>query len=105
MDVIVNQEILTILKTVLVLMGTCFGVTLLLLSGLVIAFFLIRAQKKKFISLISALNKYMKSNRSMIEGLDHSVDKLLSEFLKQGDARIKIKAFAEKLGVNWMDDI
>jgi len=47
----------------------------------------------------------MKSNRSMIEGLDHSVDKLLSEFLKQGDARIKIKAFAEKLGVNWMDDI
>ena len=62
-------------------------------------------QNKKFLSLISALNKKMKGNFTMIQGLEHSVDRLMSEFLKMGDAREKIKYFAKKLGAEWMDDI
>jgi len=90
----IETEIISILKVLLLITGINLLVTLALLFGLVICFCLIRNLRKK-----------IKSNQSMIQGLELSCNRLIQEFLQLGEVRAKIRAFANKFNIDWLRDI
>ena len=51
------------------------------------------------------MRKKIKSNQSMIQGLELSCNRLIQEFLQLGDTRAKIRAFADKFNIDWLKDI
>ncbi len=89
-----EQELLSILKVIVLIVGINTLVTLALLFGLVTCFCLIRALRKK-----------IKHNHTMIEGLELSCNRLIQEFLQLGEARVKIKLFADKLNIRELQDM
>jgi len=55
--------------------------------------------------LIRVLRKKIKNNSAMIKGLEMSYDGLIREALRVGEARAKIRAFADKFDIHWLRDI
>ena len=55
--------------------------------------------------MIRVLRKKIKNNSAMIKGLEMSYDGLIREALRVGDARAKIRTFADKFNIDWLRDI
>ena len=51
------------------------------------------------------MKKKIKNNLSSIKGLEMSYDGLIREALRVGEARAKIRAFADKFNIHWLKDI
>ena len=87
-------ELISLIKTLISIMIINTFVTFGLLFGLVICLCLIRRLRNK-----------IKNNQSMIKGLELSCNRLIQEFLQLGEARVKIKLFADKLNIRELQDM
>jgi len=95
----VEQAIIVLLiKTIVIIVLVNAIVTLILLLGLILCFCMLKRQGK-------LVNQRVKHNLTMIKGLELSCNRLMHEFLQLGDARIKIKLFADKLNIRELQDM
>ena len=83
----IETEIISILKVLLLIVGVNLLVTLALLFGLVTCFCLIRTKKKQ-----------IKVNRDMIRGLDVSMQRIIEEYLEFKVIKEKMKEFMGRCG-------
>ena len=87
-------ELISLIKTLISIMIINTFVTFGLLFGLVTCLCLIRRLRNK-----------IKENLIMIQGLELSCNRLIQEFLQLGEARVKIKLFADKLNIRELQDM
>lgn len=92
------ELIVILIKTVVIIVSINAMVSLTLLLGLILCFGMLRRQGKM-------INGRIKHNLTMIQGLELSCNRLIQEFLQLGEARVKIKLFAEKLNIRELQDM
>ena len=92
------ELIVILIKTIVIIVSINAMVSLTLLLGLIFCFCMLNRQGK-------LLSRRVKNNLTMIQGLELSCDRLMQEFLQLGEARVKIKLFADKLNIHELQDM